>query len=118
MVEDSAPCADRARNVTDSVGEGSDVWGPRSETRRDAVQSNGGAGARVPRSSERGEERTRVCGRPSEPCCRRRSLGLGCAESSEEWAENGYSSPTDFFSFSFSFPFSDFFFLFIFRIHI
>jgi hypothetical protein len=67
MVEDSALCAGRARNAGDSVGEGYDVWGAQLETRRDAVQSNGGAGARVPRSSEGGEARTRVCGRPSGP---------------------------------------------------
>jgi hypothetical protein len=67
MAEDSAPCAGRARNAGDSVGEGYDMWGPRLETRRDAVQSNGGASARVPRSSEGGEARTRVCGRPSGP---------------------------------------------------
>jgi hypothetical protein len=56
---------------------------------------------------------------PVGPCYRRRSLGLGCAESGEEWAENGYSSPTNFFPFLFHFlfliPFSSLFLEFTFE---
>jgi hypothetical protein len=47
---------------------------------------------------------------PVGPCCRRHSLGLGCAGSREEWAENDYPRPTGSVSFLFI-SFSNFFFL-------
>jgi hypothetical protein len=108
--------------VRDAEGRGAVKWwswraGPAEQRRRGSAYASVWSTKRTRQSVPRaGLGAVSDC--PVGPCYRRRSLGLGCAESGEEWAENGYSSPTKFFSFSFSFPFSDSFFLFIFRIHV
>jgi hypothetical protein len=90
------------------------AWSRLSATWRNAVQSDRGAGARVPRGSEGGKACMRCRDCPMGPWCRRRFSGLGCAESRGKWAENVYSSPTG----SFSFSFFHYLFWFIFPFHL